>query len=128
MMPSMSKAEYEQKVLQDVREVLLGQQRRGGTPTEGSLQQRITVEEVRLDAFSAGPGMIVVLYRDRRRPECLFGWQREASEPTEAEESFIPDPEIQATVVLANFEEHIIGSPRGLPEDCSPGDVNWTHL
>ncbi len=63
--------------------------------------------------------MVVVLYRDLRRPERLFGWRMEA---TEAED----EPEIWTTIVWANFREHVIGTPHGLPAECSDGGITWT--
>ncbi len=115
----MNKAEYEQQVLQKVQRSLADDE---------SLKQRITVEEVRLETSSTPPSMIVILYRDLKRPECLFGWRREAVEPTRPEEEpFIIGPGIHATIVSANFEEYIEGTPYGLPEDRSPDTINWTN-
>ncbi len=115
----MNKTDYEQQVLRKVQRSLADDE---------SLARKITVEEARLETSSTGPGMIVVLYRDLKRPECLFGWRREALEPTRPGEPFpIIGPEIHATIVSANFGEYIEGTPHGLPEDCSPDGVNWTN-
>jgi hypothetical protein len=76
------------------------------------------VEEVRLEGPS-GEGMVAVLYRDLRRPECLFGWRMEATGPEY-------EPDIWATIVCANFLEHVIGTPHGLPAECSGEGITWT--
>ena len=79
---------------------------------------RVVVEEVRLEGPS-GEGMVAVLYRDLRRPECLFGWRMEAMKPEY-------EPDIWATIVCANFLEHVIGTPHGLPAECSGEGITWT--
>ena len=76
------------------------------------------VEDVRIEYCSDGQAVIIVLYRDLRRPECLFGWSREAREAEE--------PEIWTTIVWANFHEHVIGSPYGLPAECRQEGIIWT--
>ena len=78
---------------------------------------RIVVEEVRLED-SSDEAMVVVLYREHRRPECLFGWRMEAMEAME--------PELWTTIVWANFIEHVIGTPYGLPAKCSEEGITWT--
>ena len=76
------------------------------------------VEEVRLED-SSNEGMVVVLYRDLRRPERLFGWRMGAIEPEE-------DQEMWTMMVWANFQEHVIGTPYGLPAECSEEGITWT--
>jgi hypothetical protein len=71
-----------------------------------------------MECCSDGQAVIIVLYRDLRRPECLFGWSREAQEAEE--------PEIWTTIVWANFHEHVIGSPYGLPAECRKEGNMWT--
>jgi hypothetical protein len=36
------------------------------------------------------------------------------------------EPEIWATTVWANFLEHVIGAPHGLPAECSEEGITWT--
>ena len=97
-----------------------------GEPAEEEVERKVTVEEVRWDTFSTNTTMIVVLYRDPRRPECLFGYRREAMEPVERADDLPIGPGLWMTIVLANFREYVVGTPYGLPKDCSPKGMNWT--
>lgn len=36
------------------------------------------------------------------------------------------EPAVEATVLWANFMEHIEASPAGLPKDSSPESITWT--
>lgn len=122
----MNTTDYENKVLAELRKVLLNSEQQKGAQYEGSSEQLVTVEEVRLETSSTGPNMISILYRDRRRPECLFGWRREAVEPI-SPTGVLDGPEFWAIVAHANFWEHVEGSSDGLPADCLQDDITWTN-
>ena len=118
----MERDEYQARILGVLRWRLLGLDGRAKTLDREGAGSRIVVEEVRLEGPS-GEGsdeeMVAVLYRDLRRPECLFGWSMEAMEPEN-------EPEIWATIVWANFPEHVIGTPHGLSAECSEDGITWT--
>jgi hypothetical protein len=114
----MERGEYQARVLGELRWRLLDSDGRAKTLDREGTGSRVVVEEVRLGDPSDG-GMVVVLYRDLRRPECLFGWRMEAMEPED-------ETEIWATIVWANFLEHVIGTPHGLPAECSGKGITWT--
>jgi hypothetical protein len=88
-----------------------------GEVSEGTAKH-VVVEDVRMECCSDGQAMITVQYRDLRRSECLLGWSREVQEAEE--------PEIWTTIVWANFHEHVIGSPYGLPAECRKEGIMWT--
>ena len=92
----------------------------------------IGVEEVRLD--TSGPEHeAVVLLRELKRPECLFGWRAPTVEPSFFEEEQIRSAhrsikdaaEIHAMVMSANLEEDLCltNFPQG--RACSPGEISW---
>jgi hypothetical protein len=114
----MGRGEYQARILGELRRRLLDPDGRAKTLDREGTGSRVVVEEVRLEGHS-GEGMVAVLYRDLRRPECLFGWRMGAMEPEY-------EPEIWATIVWANFLEHVIGTPHGLPAECSGEGITWT--
>ena len=113
----MERSEYQARVVGELRRLLLDLDGRAKTLDEGT-GSRVVVEEVRLEDSSGG-GIVVMLYRDHRRPECLFGWRMEAMEAEN-------EPELWTTIVWANFIEHVIGTPYGLPAECSEEGITWT--
>ena len=114
----MERSEYQARVIGELRWLLLDLDGRAKTLDRESTRSRIVVEDVRLEG-SSGEGMVVVLYRDHRRPECLFGWRMETMEAEN-------EPELWTTIVWANFIEHVIGTPYGLPAECSDEGITWT--
>jgi hypothetical protein len=126
-MSEVNTTDYENRVLTGLRRALINSGQQRGAQYEGSSEQRVVVEEVRLETSSTGPNMISILYRDRRRPECLFGWQREAVEPTSSTDVSPLGPELWTTITYANFTEHVEGSPDGLPADCLQDEITWTN-
>ncbi len=114
----MEPSEYRALVVGELRRRLLDPDGGAKTPGREDPEGRVVVEEVRL-GDPPNEGMVVVLYRDVRRPGCLFGWRMEAVEPED-------EPEIWTTVVWANFREHVIGTPHGLPAKCSEEGITWT--
>ena len=114
----MERDEYQARILGVLRWRLLGPDGRAKTLDREGTGSRVVVEEVRLEGPS-GEGTVAVLYRDLRWPECLFGWRMEAMEPEY-------EPDIWATIVCANFLEHVIGTPHGLPAECSGEGITWT--
>jgi len=73
----MERSDYHNHVLAELRRLLLGP---GGRPkplgSEGS-EERVVVEDVRMEDYPEGE-MLIVLYRDLLRPKCLFGWGMDA--------------------------------------------------
>ena len=92
------------------------------------LYQIVEIEEIRLDA-SAREHEVVVLLRDLKRPECLFGWRAPAVEPGVFENGLYKNTkdaaESHAMVLSVNLEEDILAIGYGLPKDCSPSDITW---
>lgn len=118
----MDREEYERKVLEELRDLLLEPDGRTRVHSVGYLGNRVDVEEVRLGVSSEGAPEVNLLYRDMRRPECLLGWRMLVVDVSEEEPA-----ELEASVLWANFMEHIEASPKkGLPKDCSPEGINWT--
>ena len=115
----MERDEYQARVVGDLRRILLDHDGRAKTLDREGTGSRVVVEEVRLEG-SPGEGMVAVMYRDLHRSECLFGWRMEAMEPED-------EPEIWATIVWANFLEHVIGTSHGLPAGCSEDGITWTY-
>ena len=122
----MERKDYQERVLRGLRRWLLGPEGGPGRLRDEGTGAWVLIEEVRLFASGEAAGEIVVFYRDLERPGCLFGWRMEAVEPVAQDGSPPSDPESWTTVVGANFAEHVIGTPRGLPEGCSPEGVTWT--
>ena len=113
----MERSEYQARVVGELRRLLLDFDGRAKPLDEGT-GSPVVVEEVRLED-SSDEGRVVVLYRDHRRSECLFGWRMEAMEAEN-------EPELWTTIVWANFIEHVIGTPYGLPAKCSDEGITWT--
>jgi hypothetical protein len=116
--------EYERRVLRRLRSELLEQD--PGYKHEGN---RVRVEDVHLEDEEVG-GMVVVLLREETRPECLFGFRMEASDPegfdpSSPEEPF--SPKLWASIVAVNVEERIEAGDLGLPPDCDPGGTTWIN-
>jgi hypothetical protein len=90
----------------------------------------IRVEEVRLDN-SAPEHEAVVLLRDLRRPECLFGWRAPAVEPDVFENDLyvhcsVKDAaETHAMVVSVNLEEDLTLMYALRSKTCTPGQITW---
>lgn len=122
----MERVEYERQVVEGLQKLLLGPDGQAKQLASEGTGVRVVVEEVRLDTSSAVGSAAVVLYRDLERPKCLFGWRMEAMAPTSGGDPYRPDPEIWTTVLWANFGEHVIGTPYGLPGDCSSEGITWT--
>lgn len=117
----MDRQGYERRVLEELRDLLLEPDGRTRVHAVGYLGNRVDVEEVCLGASSEGAPEVILLYRDRRRPGCLLGWRMLVVDASEEEPA-----ELEATVLWANFMEHIEASPAGLPKDCLPEGINWT--
>lgn len=80
-------------------------------------------EAVRLEG-SYPDTEVVILFRERRRPECLLGYRwRKFWDWVEGEEYVSkhgPEtPESMAIVIWANWEEAEV------PETCVPGEITW---
>ena len=91
----------------------------------------IEIQEIKPDT-SESEHEIVVLLRDLKRPECLFGWRTPAVDWYDFESDWLNDErnlkdaaEIYATIIQANLQEDILADGYGLPLDCSPDGINW---
>lgn len=73
----MDREEYERRVLEELRGLLLEPNGRTRVHAVGYLGNRVDVEDVRLGTSSSDEGApeVMMLYRDLRRPECLLGWR-----------------------------------------------------
>lgn len=122
--------EYERRVLRTLRKELI----EGGYKGQPGGSARITVEDVRLD-ISRPKHLVIILFRDKTRPGCLFGYRSPAIE-VEIEPSadhIVLDsqggywgPEEWASVItVTHFEEQVWSTTLGLPQDCDPGDITW---
>jgi hypothetical protein len=116
--------EYEEEVLgwlrQHVVETLSWLRREGWM---------IRVEDVRLDV-SEHERMVLILFRDETRPQCLFGWRfpsndREETDPEVRRSWGPPQAEAWVSIVLTNFEEQIMAEGHGLPPECAPESIAW---
>ncbi len=86
----------------------------------GGKEQCVRVESVELDV-SGQEHEVVIMMRDLKRPECLFGRRVPAVEP----DTDLMYPESWATVVWANLEGDLQAIGYGLPRDCSADGINW---
>lgn len=82
----------------------------------------INIEETRLDTSGTEP-MVIVLFRNREHPECLFGWSMEAVEPVPVNEEPM-DLDIWNSVLWANFMEIMFSERVRRGQDCSD-DITW---
>lgn len=90
----------------------------------------IAVEEVRLDT-SVPEHETVVLLRDLRRPQCLFGWRAPALEPGAFGEDWtwgsrVKDAaESYAMIISINLEEDLSLTNFPRRRACSPSTITW---
>lgn len=119
--------EYENLILQTLHQGLVSEKHAIGR--EGLIK----IEDIRIEA-SKPERMIVVLFRETARPECLFGWRFPVSDESSQENStgettqtLGPEQAIAwaRAIVLSNFLEQIEASGLGLPSKCDPDDVTW---
>ncbi|MDQ3982694.1 MAG: hypothetical protein M3271_08450 [Actinomycetota bacterium] len=105
-------------VAKGVGDVLLGSENAGGR-----IAAPIVVDEVRVDADPSGAFDLVIMFRDRSRPRCTFGFRW--SDLVKEQESGL-QPQSLVNICLANLEEAITAGDSAYPTtDCSPGDVIW---
>lgn len=126
----MPREEYERRVLQTLRNELLG--------GESSVERdgRIKIEDVRLD--TSGPlHSVHILFRDLGRSRCLFGYWAGAveDEETSSADPIMLDPqegywgpeEWASTIIVTHFEEQLAAVNLGLPPECDPGGITWVN-
>lgn len=122
------RTEYERIVLDSVRRSLLDPRRQETRLESGGLGESVRVESVELDE-SKPEHEVVVTLRDTRQSERLLEWRMEAVESDVLDRLTSTHllqnaAEIHATIVWANFEESLVGSPhsafREVPEKGSP--------
>jgi hypothetical protein len=121
----MEREGYERRVLEEIRDLLLEPDGRTKAHPVGYLGNRVEVDEVRLgDPRSEGPREVVLVYRDLWRPQRPLGWRASVGCASDGESAM--EPAMEATVLWANFMEHVEASPAGLPRGRSPEGITWT--
>lgn len=88
-----------------------------------ALNPAAAIEDVRV--WGSYPDVsIAILFRENRRPECLFGFHWGSVRPWyDDDDSFAKEPEGLATLIWANWDE--LFAPGALPEDCDPTEITW---
>ena len=79
--------------------------------------------------------MIVILFREVRRPQCLFGFRIGSREPPpvdkpdwqwqESEDPKGRIPQGHATVIFGNLMEQVEATAIGLPKECDSDAITW---
>jgi hypothetical protein len=90
----------------------------------GQGDKRISIEDVHLEKGEREGDTVVILFREVRRPRCVFGFRMETREPgipPTPDES----PEGWGEVIFANLQERIEAVDMGLPEDCDSNSITW---
>ncbi len=82
--------------------------------------RRVEIQEIRLDD-SRPRSEAVVLMRDRKRPECLFGWRGPAWPGVS--DRIGPNVGLQGAAEMDATDVLVIGY--GFPEDCFPSSITW---
>ena len=75
---------------------------------------------------------MVILLRDLKRPECLFGWRLPAVEPGvfENDDLFIYEivkdaAETHALITRSGLEGSLLAIGHGLRRECSSEGISW---
>jgi hypothetical protein len=121
---------YEQKVVAWLQDMLIEHD-----PHIGPGAKRIHVDEVRLETGESEGDWVVLLFREARRPQCIFGLRTPAREPTlpgtfEGQRKVWDDPagigpQVDADMIAARLREHIEAADIGLPQECDAGGITW---
>src|SRR5947209_6887758 len=120
--------EYEQRVIRWLQHYLLDQDARIGRPG-----QKITIEEVRLETTEP-EDTFIILFRDSKRPHCVFGFRMSAINHTDPHLMFpasdetqmaVEEPEIWANLIKVNLQEKIEAANYGLPDECDSEHITW---
>ena len=96
----------------------------------GNSEQCARVESVELDV-SSEDHEVVILLKDSKRPECLFGWRSSAVEPGVFEndlyiyETVKDAAEMHAMITWSGLEGSLQAIGYGLPKHCTPGTITW---
>ena len=116
---------YEQYVLMWLQKEL------ASYPLAGPDGKDILIEDIHLEQDKQEHSDIVILFREGKRPHCLFGFRMFAREPVAPEQEWKEneDPEGQAighgTVIYGNLMERLQAADMGLPKDCLAAGVTW---
>lgn len=87
-----------------------------------ALERAATIEDIAVEGFY--PDLTVtILFKEHRRPECLFGFHWGSTRPWVEEHQVTETPETLATNVWANWDE--LFAPGVLPSDCAPRGITW---
>ena len=123
---------YEQKVLFWLREMLIEHD-----PQFGSRGNRILIEEVYLEPEGPEGTSAVIVFREKRRPQCRFGFRfpllRLGSDEggTEEQPKRWRDPEgegpqVDADMIVYGYlREQIEAANEGLPQACEENSITW---
>lgn len=122
---------YEHKVLAWLHTMLIEHD-----PEIGPWKRRIVVEEVRLEAGEPEESdLVVILFREVRRPQCIFGFRTYAREPTppgalvwQKNEWDDPEglgPQTDADMIVARLREEVEAADIGSPMNCDPTGIAW---
>lgn len=116
---------YEQCLLEWLQHHLLEQD-----PHIGEGGRHIRVEEVHLESGQE-EDMVVILFREDRRPSCLFGFRMPVYEDI-SKRGQLDDPSDVASlwgemIVGGYLTEQIVAGGMGLPKDCSPDSITWIN-
>jgi hypothetical protein len=115
----LERAEYEDRVLAWFERYVLA-----GDPGISHRGNEIYIEDVRLEKPGTGESLVIILFRESSRPECLFGRRAPAVEPGYGAQGF-HGPEVWAGLVWTHLEEDVMAVGYGLPDECDPGGVTW---
>ncbi len=123
---------YEQKVLFWLREMLLSQDLQ-----IGSGGKRIMVDEVYLEPEGTEGNSAVIVFREKRRPHCRFGFRFPLRHlalgegGTEEQRKRWSDPEgtgpqVDADMIVYGYlTEQIEAANEGLPQACEENSITW---
>jgi hypothetical protein len=108
---------YEQQVLAWLQQQLNEQ-------PIGQGDRRITIDEARLEPGRPEGDLVVILFREARRPHRVFGFRTPAREPV-SPHTPDPPPETVAATIFGNLMERVEAADMGLPKNCDASDITW---
>ena len=94
-----------------------------GAPNGGPTQRTWFVLDVRSERRDDGNWDLLVLFRDKRRPGCTFGFR---FADLRKWRGLVPEAGPLANICVANLEESIEAGDSGFDDlDCEPGTTVW---
>ena len=109
---------YGQHLLTVLRQRLIGQD--AGI---GKGDRHITIEDIRFEREGAGDERLVILFREKRRSHCLFGFCPHSSyyQRSASDDEAVGDME----EIYANLQERVEATTMGLPNNCTSEGITW---